>query len=83
MGDGSGDADRRSPLAHQDGMSDTGVDTGSETVEGHAGTQTGAARPTAPENHRRTPAADSTVVPTFQRIQILRFPKMLESAKLG
>src|SRR5215469_3481539 len=34
MGDGSGDADRRSPLAHQDGMSDTGVDTGSETVEG-------------------------------------------------
>jgi hypothetical protein len=49
--------------------------------------KTGAARPTTPENHRRAGAADPAVVPTFrgrlQQTQILRCPKVLESAKFG
>src|SRR5215510_10603700 len=49
--------------------------------------QVGAARATTPENHRRTAAADPSVVPTFggrlQLTQILRCPKVRESAKLG
>jgi hypothetical protein len=41
----------------------------------------------SPENHRRAGGADPAVAPTFggrfQQTQILRFPKMLESAKFG
>src|SRR5262249_28270170 len=50
-------------------------------------TEAGAARPTATENHRCACRLDIVVVPTFggrlQQTQILRCPKMLESAKLG
>jgi hypothetical protein len=50
-------------------------------------TQTGAARPSTPKNHRHSRFADPAVVPTFggrlQRSQILRSLKLLESAKLG
>src|SRR5436309_14529381 len=50
-------------------------------------TQTGAARSTAPQDHRWACAADPAVVPTFggrlQRSQILTPSKVLESAKLG
>jgi hypothetical protein len=49
-------------------------------------TQTGAARPTTPQNQRYR-AAGPAVVPTFGgrflRSQILRSLKLLESAKLG
>jgi hypothetical protein len=50
-------------------------------------TQTGAARPTTPQNHRRARAADPAVVPTFggrpKQSQPLRSLKVLESAKFG
>ena len=50
-------------------------------------TQTGAARPTTPQDHRRARAANPAVVPTFggrpKQSQPLRHLKVLESAKLG
>ena len=49
--------------------------------------ETGAARPTIPQDHSRSSGAELVVVPTFggwlQQTQILRCPEVLESAKLG
>src|SRR5262249_62112325 len=84
------DADDHRPSAHS-GRPRAGAHplyrarSGAPPVAAEA--QVGAARPTPPENHRRTAAADPSVVPTFggrlQLTQILRCPKVRESAKLG